>query len=275
MVKKSRTRGRLAESARDKRLKHLEALRRRRAGNKQSNESETESGKLSDSASGETEEENENDTGGTPSRLAYPAGDADSDVESAMASNEDLDRYEDDFVLEDENTELGVPTEEIPFEFTRHAYKQPKEYFRDVVGWMVHNRLDPAFPRSDAMYEMAFMKLEDEVKGRAGSQLISSVWNAEFVRALLARPHMELTSFPTEFNHACDACKRSGHPASTDMKLYGKAYSLKTLEPLIDESDDDQSDNSDSQEGEKESGIERDREGHILPDQEKRFYLGR
>lgn len=272
MVKKSRTRGRLAESARDKRLKHLEALRRRRAGQKETNENEGEG--ESDSTSGDTEEEGESDNGDSPSRLSYPAEDVDSDVESAIASNEDLDRYEDDFVLEDENTELGVPTEEIPFEFTRHAYKQPKEYFRDVVGWMVHNRLDPAFPRSDAIYEMAFMKLEDEVKGRAGSQLISSTWNAQFVRALLARPHMELTYFPVEFTHPCDACNRTGHPASADMKLYGKAYSLKTLEPLLDESDDDQSSNSDS-EDEKESGIERDREGHMLPDQEKRFYLGK
>lgn len=173
-------------------------------------------------------------------------------------------------MLEDENAELGVPTEEIPFEFTRHAYKQPKEYFRDVVGWMVHNRLDPAFPRSDAMYEMAFMKLDDEVKGRAGSQLISSVWSPDFRRALLARPHIELTTFPAEFQHPCDACRRSGHPASTDMKLYGKAYSLQTLEPLGDESDEDQSDKS-----EEDAGVERDRDGYVLPDQQKRFYLGR
>jgi hypothetical protein len=174
-------------------------------------------------------------------------------------------------VLEDDTTELGVPTEEMPFEFTRHAYKQPKEYFRDVVGWMVHNRLDPAFPRDDAMYKVAFMKLEDEVKGRAGSQLISSVWNAEFVRALRARPHMELSSYPTEFGHPCDACKRSNHPASTDMRLYGKAYSLETLEPLSDESSGD----SDSSESSEDSGVERDRDGYELPDEEKRFYLGR
>lgn len=266
VVKKSRTRGRLAESARDKRLKHLEALRRRRAGQKEVVDIE------STSTNEQDESEDENDA--PPSRIAYQGQEDDSDVESAIPSNEDLDRYEDDFVLEDDNAELGVPTEEIPFEFTRHAYKQPKEYFRDVVAWMVHNRLDPAFPRSDAMYEMAFMKLEDEVKGRAGSQLISSVWDPDFRRALLARPHMEQTSFPTEFNHTCDACRRSNHPANTDMKLYGKAYSLQTLEPLIDESDEDQSEKSGS-EVEEDSGVERDRDGYVLPAQEKRFYLGR
>lgn len=271
VVKKTRTRGRLAESARDRRFKHLEALRRRRAGQKEGSESES-----PDTA---TQDENEVESDASPSRqVALQGQEVDSDVESAIASNEDLDRYEDDFVLEDENTELGVPTEEIPFEFTRHAYKQPKEYFRDVVGWMVHNRLDPAFPRSDAMYEMAFMKLEDEVKGRAGSQLISSVWDSNFRRALLARPHMELTAFPTEFNHSCDACKRSGHPASADMKLYGKAYSLQTLEPLNDDSDGDQSekfDGEEEEEDEEDSVVEQDRDGYVLPDQEKRFYLGR
>lgn len=229
----------------------METLRRRRAGLK---------------------EENEEESDAEPEQAESDASSTERHVEpSPVPSNEDLDRYEEDFVLEDEDGGLGVPTEEIPFEFTRHAYKQPKEYFRDVVGWMVHNRLNPAFPRSDALYEMAFMKLEDEVKGRAGSQLISSVWNAGFRRALLARPHMEITAFPTEENHPCDACNRSGHPASTDMRLYGKAYSLQTLEPLRDEdSSEEQSD-----EGDSDSMQERDRDGHVLPEESTRFFLGR
>lgn len=267
MVRRSRTRGRLAESARDKRLKHLEALRRRRAGQREESGSEFIPSTVQDESEGETD--------ASPSRIAYQGQEGYSDVESAIASNQDLDRYEDDFVLEDDNAELGVPTEEIPFEFTRHAYKQPKEYFRDVVAWMVHNRLNPAFPRSDAMYEMAFMKLEDEVKGRAGSQLISSVWDSDFRRALLARPYMERTAFPTELHHTCDACRRSNHPASMDMKLYGKAYSLRTLEPLSDESDEDQSERSRGEDDEEESGAERDRDGYALPPQDRRFYLGR
>ncbi|KAJ5314239.1 uncharacterized protein N7443_001123 [Penicillium atrosanguineum] len=267
VVKKTRTRGRVAESARDKRFKHLEALRRRRLGLPEESESETASANDED----ESEDELEDGADASPTRRVESRDQLDSDVESAIDPNEDLDKYEDDFVLEDDTTELGVPMEEMPFEFTRHAYKQPKEYFRDVVGWMVHNRLDPAFPRDDDMYKVAFMKLEDEVKARAGSQLISSVWNSEFVRALRARPHMDLSAFPTDLGHSCDACKRSGHPASSDIRLYGKAYSLATLEPLNDESSED-SDNSDSSEA---SGVERDRDGHELPGEEKRFYLGR
>ncbi|KAJ5832137.1 hypothetical protein N7474_000448 [Penicillium riverlandense] len=267
VVKKSRTRGRLAGSARDKRQKHLEALRRRRAGLKE--ESETES-------------ENETDPDESEIPTIQQTVDIrritvdDSDVESAILSDEDLDRYEDDFVLEDED-KLGVPTEEIPFEFTRHAYKQLKEYFRDVVEWMVHNKLNPAFPRNNAMYKVAFMKLDDEVKGRAGSQLISSVWNADFCRALMARPQIEMTAFPTALDHPCDACNRSKHPASTDMKLYGKAYSLETLEPLNDDSseDSDESKSSRDENEDEDSGEERDRDGHVLPPESRRFLLGR
>lgn len=269
VVKKTRTRGRQVESARDKRFKTLEAIRRKRAGQKeQTDESGTGSDGDADSPSKHgnqiDEEENEDED--------------DEDAEEQVnPSDEDLDRYEDDFVLDDENTLLGVPTEEIPFEFTRHAYKKPKDYFRDVVGWMIHNRLDPAFPRTDAMYEMAFMKLEDEVKGRAGSQLISSVWNPDFRYALLARPHIEITSYPTEDCHSCDACNRSGHPASSDMKLYGKPYSLETLEPLADsdESQSGQTSDSDSDDDDNAKGLDRDREGHILPDGNNRFLLGR
>jgi hypothetical protein len=131
---------------------------------------------------------------------------------------------------------------------------------------MVNNKINPAFPRSDPLYEVAFMKLEDEVKGRTGSQLVSSVWNVKFRRALLARPHVEITLYPITDNHPCDACNRSKHPASFDMKLYGKAYSLETLEPLSDD---------DSEEDDEEEGPERDRDGYSLPEEDTRFYLGR
>ncbi|KAF9252153.1 hypothetical protein CBS147333_481 [Penicillium roqueforti] len=264
VVKKNRTRGRNVESARDKRMKHLEALRRRRAGMKDEEEEQE------DEEDDDDEEESDPDVQEIkqPSvRSLWRHDDGDSDIESAIDPNENLDRYEDDFVLEDEANDLGVPTEELPFEFTRHAYKQPKEYFRDVIGWMVQNKLNPAFPRSDDMYKMAFMKLEDEVKGRAGSQLISSVWNPSFIYALQARPHMEVDTFPTEDNHPCDACRRSGHPASREMKLYGKAYSLQTLEPLEDDSDEDSNNDDD--------GNDRDRDGHVIPPENVRYYLGK
>lgn len=194
-----------------------------------------------------------------------------SDVESTLGANEDLDQYEDDFVLEDEDEKLGVPSglDDMPIEFSRHAYKQLKDYFQDAVEWMVHNQLNPAFPRSDPVYRVAFDKLEAEVRGRTGSQLVSSVWSTDFRKALLARPNIEITTYPIEFSHPCDACNRSGHPASFDVKLAGKAYSLDTLEPLSDADSDDEHSESEGKEQ------ERDRDGFILPDEDTRFRLGR
>lgn len=252
-------------------MKHLETLRRRRAGLKEE-ESEEQSEEDSDSDVQEVDQ-NGNQISPSARKISWQQDDVDSDVESAIAANEDLDRYEDDFVLEDEQNDLGVPTESIPLEFTRHAYKQPKDYFRDVVYWMVQNKLNPAFPRSDPMFKMAFMKLEDEVKGRSGSQLISSVWSPQFIYAIQARPSMDITSYPTEEDHPCDACRRSGHPASADLKPYGKAYSLETLEPLNDDDSDEQSKEDDDDN--EDDGNERDRDGHIIPPEGTHFYLGR
>lgn len=254
VVKKSRTRGHITGSAKDQRQKHLEALRRKRAGIKEDSDSDT-----------SAQEDN---------KAEYSSAAEISDGEDNPQYNEgeDLDQYEDDFVLEDDNAALGVPTE-LPFEFTRHAYKKMKEYFEDVVCWMVHNSIDPAFPRSDPMYEMAFNKLEDEVKGRTGSQFMSSAWDVNFRRALLARPHLEITGHPTDMGHSCDACKRSGHPASSELRFSGKAYSTETLEPLEEDSEADGNDESSSDEEER--GVERDRDGHILPEDGRSFYLGR
>ncbi|PYH99351.1 hypothetical protein BO71DRAFT_394422 [Aspergillus ellipticus CBS 707.79] len=265
VVRDTRTRGRLANSARAQRQQHLDALRRRRAGKTES-DTEKSNPEPEDQESSESEAESEEETLGRPQPRLQNRQE-ESDVESAIADNDDLDRYEDDFVIEDENDILGAPTglDDIPIEFTRHAYKQSKDYFQDTIEWMVHNQLNPAFPRSSPVYKVAFKKIEDEVKGRTGSQLVSSVWNASFCRALLARPQIEITAYPTLEGHPCDACNRSGHPASFDIKLYGKAYSLETLEPLADDDEDSKAEND---------GQERNREGRVLPNENKRFFLG-
>lgn len=274
-VKKTRTRGRLANSAKSQRQKHLEILRRRRAGEKEQDDIESE----------EDDDEDDEEISSTESGIRFQREDSsapadfsrnnqtDSDVESAVSDNEDLDQYEKDFVEEDEG-ELGVPADMagVPFEYTRHSYKQPRECFRDVVEWMVHNKLNPAFSRNDDMYQSAFRKLENEVHGRAGSQLMSSVWNVNFRYALLARPQIDIVPFPTSANHSCDACNRSGHPASSDIRLYGKPYYLETLEPL---SDTDESDEEDEESSQQADGQDRDRDGHVLPDEDTRFFLGR
>ncbi|KAL4945878.1 hypothetical protein BDV06DRAFT_183975 [Aspergillus oleicola] len=280
VVKASRTRGNIANSARAQRQRHLEALRRRRAGEKFEDDDEYQlspqpEASVSENSGDEDEDEGEEEEAPVrqPQFQNWANENESSDVESTIGANEDLDRYEDDFVLEDEDDKLGAPSglDDMPIEFSRHSYKQLKDYFQDAVEWMVHNQLNPAFPRSDPVYRVAFDKLETEVRGRAGSQLVSSVWVPDFKRALLARPTIEVTSYPTEFNHPCDACNRTGHPASFDVKLSGKAYSLETLEALSDADSDNEQSDSEEDNGDQ----ERDRDGYTLPDEDRHFYLGR
>lgn len=250
----------MASSAKAKRQKHLEVLRRRRAGQKAP--STAEESKVDSESSPPVD-----DVGDDDDQVTGPlGGEDDSDADSFVASEGDLG----DFVLEDEDDALGVPTEldEMPLQFTRHGYKKPKEYFQDVVEWMVHNKINPAFPRTDPLYQTAFMKLDDEVKGRTSSQLVSAAWNRRFHRALHARPQIEVTPISASEGHPCDACSRSGHPATSELKLYGKPYSLETLDPLSEDSEDEEPD------AESEPG-ERDRDGNLLPDENTRWLLGR
>ncbi|PGH14451.1 hypothetical protein AJ80_05896 [Polytolypa hystricis UAMH7299] len=265
---KTRTRGRAVDSDRAKRQQQLEMLRRRRKRDK--------SVEIIDSSSASGSEEadlNGSDQEEEPEKEGEWYGgikQQDSDIESALS--EDLDEYDKDFVEDDENGELGVPDDlaDMPLEFTRHRYKRLSDHFRDVVEWMVHNKLNPAFPRDHAVYKIAFAKVNDEVMGLAGSQLISSAWNVNFKRALEARPNIEITTFPTVAAHSCDACNRSGHPASFDLRFDGKPYLLETLEPVTD---DDSSDEEDSDESEEPGNF--DREGNPIPDETTHFYLGR
>lgn len=251
-------------------------LRRRRAGEKDVSEDEAED---------EEEDEEEDDDDESQPRYASTTridwddysktrDRADSDAESIVEANEDLDADDSSFVEED--GELGVPGDvnvSVPFEFSRHRTKTTRDCFRDVVEWMVHSKLNPAFNRNDDVYLFAFIKVKDEVVGRAASQLISTVWNPDFVNTLRARPHLEVTGHSLDDNHTCDACNRSKHPASSDLKFTGKPYSEETLEPLYD-SDDSDSDSSDTCDKD-ENGPDRDRNGHILPSEDRHYYLGR
>ena len=185
-----------------------------------------------------------------------------------------MDEYEEDFVDDEEDT-VGIPVglEEIPLEFTRHAHKKAKEHFKDAVEWMVHKKLNPAFARDDAVYRVAFRKLEDEVKGYAGSKFVSSVWTGDFAKALKARPEffeVEIPYSAIEYHH-CDACNRTNHPAKFMITFGGKAYHPESLEKLADEDDDD-----DKAAGSGDDDVRsRDALGDPLPGTDKEFFLGR
>ena len=185
---------------------------------------------------------------------------------------DELDDYDDDFVVDDDDETIGAPLglEDIPLQFTRLAHKKPKAHFKDVIEWMVHKKLNPAFPRDDPIYHIAFQKIDDEARGYSGSKFISSVWTGDFATALKARPAITEVPVPTMFETKCDACNRSGHPASFRITFQGKAYNSETLENLSDNEDSDSDD--EDEEGEKGS---RDANGHILPSADKEYFVGK
>lgn len=266
---KTRTRGRVVDKAKLKRQTQLEALRRRRAGGKREIISVESSGEESNAEQSKNGSSSEEEREGGEEEEAWINLDEDSDIEPA--SPEDLDKYEDDFVDQGEDGMLGAPDElnDIPFEFTRHRYKRLRDHFKDVVEWMVHNKLNPAFPRDDVVYRVAFSKVNDEVMGLAGSQLISSAWNRDFRKALEARPGLNVTLYPISMGHSCDACNKTNHPASFDIKLDGKPYLLETLEPISDDDEEDDDESGDHKPG------NIDRGGNEIPDASTHFYLGR
>lgn len=180
----------------------------------------------------------------------------------------DADEYEEDFVDDNEEELLGAPhgLDEIPLEFTHHAFRKPIENFRFAVEWMIHNKLNPAFARNDQIYEMAVRKLDDEVQGFAGSKFLSSVWNGGFTKALKGRPDLSVIQLPSTLFHNCDACQRSGHPAKYQVVFSGKPYNRKTLEDLSNNDDDDDYDAE---------IVEDDKISNDDQDDSQTFYLGR
>ena len=236
---KSRTRGTLHKSERSKRMSKLEELKRRRAGVVEVSEDESQ----------ESPAEDDNDV--RENGFGHDVG-------------PDLDEYEEDFIEDDEDEAIGIDLAGggVPIGLTRYANLKPFEYFKYVVEWMVHAKLDPAFERNDEVYVLAHKKLDDEVTGHAGSTFKSSVWGQEFADALMSRPDIFRVDIPTMHERKCDACNRSGHPPKHRIILSGSRYDKKTLEK-ISNNDSDSEDNTSNDDNSTESK------------DEQTFFLGR
>ncbi|KAL9623397.1 MAG: hypothetical protein Q9160_002290 [Pyrenula sp. 1 TL-2023] len=275
-LQRTRTRGKVLNTARDRQQKLLEQLKRKRVGN------------VSSGSEGDRDHEDpEGDfRNGDPSHISeHPSNPieilSDSDLSSSNASKsaqrglqrsdqQDLDADDEDFIVSDpEEDTLGVPTASLPFEFSHHASARPREHFKYVVEWLVKNKIAPAFRRHDQMYDVAFKKVNDEIQGQAGSRYRSAAWNREFVTVLDARPQMQMQEYDVSdaLHPVCDACKRTNHPATWEMSFTGKPYDKDTLEPIDREDDDD--------DAEEDDGAEYDMKGNLLPPETKQYYLGR
>lgn len=156
---------------------------------------------------------------------------------------------EDEGFIDDEDDTIGVPDEALhlmPLEFTRASRKPLKAHFRDAVEWLIHREINPAFDRDNEVYTTAWRRLSDEVTGMAYSKFFSGAWRPDFMKALRARPYIEQVelgpaSLAAEFSH-CQACGRSGHPATWSITFRGKPYDQKTLDDIESDSDEEDED---------------------------------
>ena len=182
-------------------------------------------------------------------------------------SGEEKDSDLDSFIDSDDDGPLGAPDLTIPLEFTAQAHKPLKEQFPYVVEWLVHNRVDPAFERNDPVYQNAWRKLNDEYSGLASSKFSSSAWKADFARTLRARPKIDAYEMDAGDDgkfRSCEACGRSGHPATWRLVFQGTPYSKATLQDIESDSDSDDSDD----------GASVDSQGNSLPSTSKEWVVG-
>ena len=217
----------------------LELLKRRRASQKVANISLGSKGNRSNGRLSRKDSHDQADeTSEEASDGSQPLEDND---DPFIREGEDLDQYDEDFVVNDEDEPLGAPHDlsEMPFEFTRHAHKKPLEHFKDAVEWMVHNRLNPAFPRNDPIYQVAVDKLDDYVRGLAGSKFMSAAWNADFLNNLKAKPDIAYLDAPGLSEQHCAACNKTNHPAKFQLIFSGKPYNRQSLEDISDDEDDE------------------------------------
>lgn len=170
------------------------------------------------------------------------------------------DDKEDDFIEEDDT--LGAPVE-LPFEFSQYATMKARDLFKFAVEWMVQKKINPAFAMEDEVYQLAFRRLDDMVRGLGGSKFQSSAWVSGFLKSLRKRPVIAAYQYVNEHMQRdhCDACNRSNHPATWEVQFTGKEYDKETLE---EQSSDEEE--SEENEGRGESNI---------PAESTRYYLGR
>ncbi|KAH0287659.1 hypothetical protein KCU62_g5782, partial [Aureobasidium sp. EXF-3399] len=195
------------------------------------------------------------------------------------------DEEDEGFVIDDDEGPLGVPTN-VPIAFTRYASMKARDLFRFAIDWMVQKKINPAFQMDDEIYDLTFKKLDDEVKGLAGSKFQSAAWTAQFTLALQARPdllsaHLDRQSSAHFGRDKCDACNRSGHPATYEVKFEGKPYDKNSLEPVAprkdhNDSDDDSDDDSSSESSvDSNAPVNYDSQGRQILPEETVFYLGK
>ncbi|KAL2024671.1 hypothetical protein VTK56DRAFT_6872 [Thermocarpiscus australiensis] len=188
--------------------------------------------------------------------------------------NDGSDTSMDDFIVDDSDAPLGMPDDlEMPLQFTAHARKPLKEHFRDAVEWLVQFKVNPGFSdKGHELYQIAWRKLDDEVRGLAQSKFASASWNPDFTKALRARPsftNQELAIGDVFESENCGACGRGNHPAKWVISFTGSPYFKdhtkdNFLEPVEPESDS----------GSAADDYDEDEDGNEIPKETKKWFIG-
>jgi len=195
------------------------------------------------------------------------------------------DEDDEDFIEEGEDDTLGVP-DGIPLAFTRYASMKAKDLWKFAIEWMVQKKINPAFAMDDEIYTLTFQKLDDEVSGLVGSKFASSAWRPDFTIALRSRPEIAYTTIDRHsaehaYRDKCDACNRTGHPATSEVQFQGKPYNRNTLDEVgkDDDDDDDEDDNDDDDSGSDEDSSgdhpDYDAQGREVPPANRVWYVGK
>ncbi|CAG5181048.1 uncharacterized protein ALTATR162_LOCUS9567 [Alternaria atra] len=260
-------RGRLRstqDKPKNKRQEALEALKRRRAGTTGTNEpssSVTPGRKRAVVVDSDSESELEVIKEEPDSDLEILGQDdiEDDEQEESDRDANALDMFQEDqedeqFIDDDPDNMIGEPSVNDDLDEMRLAFSlsraKTRDLFKHAVEWMVMKKIHPGFDSNKNVYTLTFRKLDDEVKGLAGSKYTSSAWTADFTRAIRARPDLMINELSAAeravMSPHCEACNRSNHTASFELLLQGQPYHPETLEPLANASDSSDSDSDDS-----------------------------
>ncbi|KAK3110018.1 hypothetical protein LTR53_016132 [Teratosphaeriaceae sp. CCFEE 6253] len=215
------------------------------------------------------------------------SGSANEDATPVVTSSRQMSRVEeeDDAFIDsdvDGDDTLGAPDAAMPLAFTRQASSKPKELFKHAVEWFVQRKINPGFNMHDELYELTFRKLDDEVQGLAGSKFKSAAWTPAFTAAITGRPEIAIEALDRHsdehyLNDKCDACNRSGHPATFQIQFQGRPYHPQTLEEVSrrHEEDEGEDDNSSSSEGDNDDQPAYGHRGTQIPAMNTIYYVGK
>lgn len=188
------------------------------------------------------------------------------------------DKYDEEF-LDDDDAENETDTIGVPLEFSKVRYYKAKDLFKYAVEWMIQKKINPGFAMNDEIYQLTFHRLKDEAIGLGSLTYTSSAWTASFKHALEARPEMEyheITKIDRFGLDKCDACNRSGHPATWQVRFTGNVYDKETLEEIEgDEEDEDEEMEANDGNSEVYEKEVYDDKGNPIPPASTAFNLGR